>query len=75
MFVRMWLPEPVEYLDDPSYLEEVRELHDPEVDLMQYERQEPQLMEHLLGALPWDRCETIDLVDEVDGKELNRGTV
>ena len=43
--LRMELPEPVEYLVDLSYLDEILELHDPGADLRQYVGREPRTLE------------------------------
>ena len=45
---RMELPEPVEYLTELDYLDEILELHDPGADLQQYVGREPRTLEHHL---------------------------
>jgi len=50
--IRLELPEPVEYLTDLTYLDGVRELHDPDANLEQYLEREPKTLEQHLGRVP-----------------------
>ena len=48
---RMELPEPVEYLTELDYLDDILELHDEGTDLQQYVGREPKTLEdHLKGV-------------------------